>query len=74
MNRVCDACTDTELIATPKAFRFGLRLLGNLVKGETEYLCPACGRRTTDDPLAHETPVERAAGDDTQPAMSAAGR
>ena len=66
MNRVCDACTDTELIATPKAFRFGLRLLGNLVKKETEYLCPACGRRTTDDPLAHETPVERAADGDTR--------
>ena len=66
MNRVCDACTDTELIATPKTFRFGLRLLGNLVKKETEYLCPACGRRTTNDPLAHETPVERTADDDTQ--------
>lgn len=66
MNRVCDACTDTELIATPKAFRFGLRLLGNLVKKETEYLCPACGRRTTDDPLARETPVERAADGDTR--------
>ena len=61
MNRVCDSCTDTLLIATPRAFRFGLRLLGNLVKKETEYLCPACGRRTTDDPMAHETQVERAA-------------
>ena len=46
MNRVLvDACTDTELIATPRAFRFGLRLLGNLVKKETEYFCPACDRR-----------------------------
>ena len=68
MNRVCDACTGTELIATPRAFRFGLRLLGNLVKKETEYLCPACGRRTTDDPLAHETPVERAADGHTRTA------
>lgn len=66
MNRVCDTCTDTELIATPRAFRFGLRLLGNLVKKETEYLCPACGRRTTDDPLAHETPVDRAADGGTR--------
>lgn len=66
MNRVCDTCTDTQLIATPRAFRFGLRLLGNLVKKETEYCCPVCGRRTTDDPLAHETPVERAADGDTR--------
>lgn len=66
MNRICDACTNRELIATPRTFRFGLRLLGNLIKKETEYLCPACGRRTTDDPLAHETAVERAADGDTQ--------
>ena len=65
MNRVCDACTGSELIATPRAFRFGLRLLGNLVKKETEYVCPACGQRTTDDPLASETPVERSADSDT---------
>lgn len=66
MNRVCDVCTATQLIATPRAFRFGFRLLANLVKKETEYLCPACGRRTMEDPLAHETPVERAVDGDTQ--------
>lgn len=65
MNRFCDACTDTELIATPRAFRFGLGLLAHLVKKETEYLCPECGRRTTDDPLAHETQLERAAHGDS---------
>ena len=57
MNRVCDSCKDTELIATIKIFRFGLRLLDNLVKKEREYFCPSCGQRTTDDPFASETLV-----------------
>ena len=64
MNRVCDTCNDTELIATTKTFRFGLMLLKNLVKKEREYLCPRCGRRTPDDPLASDMPVERAADGD----------
>ena len=58
MNPVCDTCNDTELIATTKAFRFGLRLLNNLVKQEREYLYPSCGQRTTVDPFASDTPVE----------------
>ena len=66
MNLVCAACNEAELIATTRAFRFGLRLLKNLVKNEREYLCPACGRRTTDDPLASEMPVERDVDGDTR--------
>ena len=58
MAPVCDTCNGTELIATTKAFRFGLRLLDNLVKKEREYLCPSCGHRTTDDPFAFDTPVD----------------
>ncbi len=58
MNPVCDTCNDTELIATTKAFRFGLRLLDNLVKKERGYLCPNCGQGTTDDPFASDTPVD----------------
>ncbi len=66
MNPVCDTCNDTELIATTKAFRFGLRLLGNLVKKEREYLCPSCGQRTTDDPFASDTPMERTGNGNTR--------
>ena len=66
MNRVCDSCKDTELIATTKVFRFGLRLLDNLVKKEREYLCPSCGQRTTDDLRAFETAVERTVYGNTQ--------
>ena len=66
MNLVCAACNNSELIATTKAFRFGLRLLNNLVKKEREYLCPTCGQRTTDDPLVSEMPVERTADGDTR--------
>ena len=60
MNRVCDRCNDTELIATTRAFRFGLKRLGNLVKNEREYLCPSCGQRITDNPVAADTPVDDA--------------
>ena len=66
MNRVCDTCNDTELIATTKVFRFGLGLLDNLAKKEREYLCPSCGQRTTDDPRAFETAVERTVNGNTQ--------
>ena len=66
MKRVCDTCNDTELIATTKVFRFGLRLLGNLVKKEREYLCPSCGQRTTGDPFASETAAERTGNGHTQ--------
>ena len=58
MAPVCDTCNDAELIATTKTFRFGLRLLDNLVKKEREYLCPSCGHRTTDDPIASDRPVD----------------
>lgn len=66
MNRVCDKCNDTELLVTTKTFRFGLRLLKNLTKHETEYLCPSCGQRTTDDPFASDTPAERTANANTR--------
>ena len=66
MNRICDRCNDTELVATTKAFRFGLRLLDNLVKKEREYLCPSCGQRTTDDPLASDTPVDETGSSNTR--------
>lgn len=66
MNRVCDRCNDRELIATTKAFRFGLKLLSNLVKNEREYLCPSCGQRITDDPLASDTPVDDAGSDNAR--------
>ena len=59
MNTVCGTCNDTELIATTKAYRFGLRLLASLVKKEREYLCPRCGRRTSNDPISSDTPVDR---------------
>ena len=59
MKPVCDACKCTELVATTKAFTFGFRLLSNLVKTEREYLCPNCGERTTGDPFASDTPVDR---------------
>ena len=65
MNRVCDRCNDTELIATTKVFRFGLRLLNNLVKKEREYLCPSCGQRITDDPLASDTSVDNTGSSNT---------
>lgn len=64
MNHVCETCNATELIATTKVFRFGLRLLSNLVKKEREFLCPACGQRTTDDPFASDMPVEGTADGD----------
>ena len=60
MNRVCDTCKGTELVATTKAFRFGFGLLSNRVKKETEYFCPGCGQRTTDDPFASDAPVDGA--------------
>ena len=66
MASVCDKCNDTKLIATTKAFRFGLRLLDNLVKKEREYLCPSCGQRTTDDPFASDTPMERTGNGNTR--------
>ena len=66
MAPVCDTCNDTTLIATTKAFRFGLRLLDNLVKREREYLCPSCGQRTTDDPFASDTPMERTGNGNTR--------
>ena len=66
MNPVCGTCNGTELIATTKAYRFGLKLLKNLIKKEREYLCPSCGQRTTDDPFASDTPVERTADGDTR--------
>ncbi len=66
MNPVCDTCNETELIATTKAFRFGLRLLKNLAKKETEYLCPRCGLRTSNDPFASDTPVELTVDGDTR--------
>ena len=55
---VCDTCNDTVLIATTKAFRFGLRSLKNLVVAEREYLCPHCGKRTTDNPFSNDRPVD----------------
>ena len=66
MAPVCDTCNDTKLIATTKAFRFGLRLLDNLVKKEREYLCPSCGQRTTDDPFASDTTMERTGNGNTR--------
>ena len=67
MAPVCDTCNDTKLIATTKAFRFGFSLLDNLVKKEREYLCPSCGQRTTDDPFASDTPMERTGNGNTRP-------
>ena len=67
MAPVCDTCNDTKLIATTKAFRFGFRLLDNLVKKERGYLCPSCGQRTTDDPFASDTPMERTGNGNTRP-------
>ena len=58
MNPVCDTCHDTELSATTKAFRFGLRSLKSLVVTEREYLCPRCGQRTTDNPFSDDRPVD----------------
>ena len=58
MNPVCDTCHDTELSATTKAFRFGLRSLKSLVVAEREYLCPRCGQRTTDNPFSDDRPVD----------------
>ena len=66
MKPVCNTCKDAELIATTKAFRFGLRILNNLVKKEREYLFPSCGQRTTDDPFASDTPVEHTVDGDTR--------
>ena len=66
MKPVCNTCNDAEMIATTKAFRFGLRILNNLVKKEREYLCPSCGQRTTDDPFASDTPVEHTVDGDTR--------
>ena len=66
MKPVCNTCNDAELIATTKAFRFGLRILNNLVKKKREYLCPSCGQRTSDDPLASDTSVEHTVDGDTR--------
>ena len=66
MNPICDTCNDTELISAPKIFRFGLSLFSNLIKKEIEYLCPGCGKRTTNDPFATDTLVERAADGDAR--------
>ena len=66
MKPVCNTCNDAELVATTKAFRFGLRILNNLVKKEREYVCPSCGQRTTDDPFASDTPVEHTVDGDTR--------
>ena len=66
MNRVCDRCSDAELIATTRAFRFGFRLLHNLVKKERQYLCPSCGQRITDDPFASDTPVDDTGSSNTR--------
>ena len=59
MNPACGACHDTQPIAMTKVFRFGLALLGNLVKKETEYRCPSCGQRSTDHAFASDTPAHR---------------
>ena len=64
MNPVCNTCPHTELIATNRVFRFGLKLLGNLGQKETEYLCPNCGQRTIQYLLASDMPLDPAGSDD----------
>ena len=66
MNRVCDKCGDAELIKTARIFRFGHRVLNNLIKREKEYLCPTCGQHQTDNPITFDTPVERAVDGETR--------
>ena len=57
MNPVCDTCHDTELIATTKAFQYGVRSLKRLVVEQREYLCPRCGQCTIEKAFSDDRPV-----------------
>lgn len=63
MDRICDKCKDTRLVAVTRNFQFGLASFESLSMKEIEYFCPSCGQRTTNDPFSDSLPQSYSAGD-----------